>query len=402
MRNDNRKRFYLKPMLLGILYGLGLALIFASGFIVRDLISISGYDRQRSNENEYTLLNEVQYLLDMHYLREQPEPTQRQYNAIRGMLSGLNDRATFFIEPPVARSESDVLAGTYGGIGVNVQRDSMGQFILYPFDDSPAQLEGLQDGDILISVNGRNIDSAIQQDAIDQLMRGEVKDGNGVELVIQRDGETLTFFIPFDVIYIPSVQWRLLSPDNHNISYIQILRFTSRTPDEMKTAIDDLNANNVDGFILDLRNNYGGLLHESVEVAGLFLDGDVVLHEVRKTGERAFHADAGIYTELPLAVLVNSGTASASELLAGALQDANRAILIGQTTYGKGTIQQIYQLSDSSSLHLTSAEWLTPARRHIEAIGLTPDIVTEIDPSRDTEIEEAIQYLQGILINGEE
>lgn len=401
MRDDNQKRFYLRSVLLGILYGLGLALIFAGGFIMRDLINAPSFNNTPSSTGDYVLLNEVQHLLDLHYLREQPDVTQRQYDAIRGMLSGLNDRATFFIEPPVARSESDVLAGTYGGIGVNVQRDMNGQFALYPFDESPAQLAGVEEGDILIAVNGQTIDSQTQQDIIDQLMRGEVKEGNGVELVISRLDETLTFFILFDVINIPSVQWRLVSNEADNIGYIQILRFTSRTPDEMKTALDSLQEQGIKAIILDLRNNYGGLLHESIEVAGLFLDGDVVLYEVRKSGERAFNADEGLYTTLPLAVLVNGGTASASELLAGALQDANRAILIGQTTYGKGTIQQIYQLSDSSSIHITSAEWLTPSRRHIDAIGLTPDRITEIDASRDTEIEEAIQYLQGLLENGE-
>lgn len=387
-------------MLLGILYGLGLALIFASGFIVRDLIDVSAFNAQSAHQNvSYELLNEVQNLLDLHYLREQPDYTQRQYDAIRGMLSGLNDRATFFIEPPVARSESDVLAGTYGGIGVNIQRDPNGQFVLYPFDDSPARNAGVIDGDILISVNGQAIDATIPQDVVDQLLRGEVVDGNGVEISVDRGGEALTLFVLFDVINIPSVQWRVVGDQ---LGYIQILRFTSRTPEEMKTALDDLQTQAITAIVLDLRNNYGGLLHESIEVAGLFLDGDVVLYEVRKNGERSFHADGGIYTRLPLAVLVNGGTASASELLAGALQDANRAILIGQVTYGKGTIQQIYRLSDDSSLHVTSAEWLTPARRHIEAIGLMPDIVTEPDPNRDTEIDEAIQYLQGLLNNGEE
>jgi carboxyl-terminal processing protease len=401
MKPDNQKRFYLRSMLLGILYGLGLALIFASGFIVRDLIDLSAQNgRSASSEERYELLIEVQTLLDLHYLREQPDYTQRQYNAIRGMLSGLNDRATFFIDPPVTQSESDVLAGTYGGIGVNVQHDSNGLFILYPFDESPAQEAGILDGDRLVSVNGQAIDTTVPQDVIDQLLRGEVKAGNGVEIVVERNEELLTFFVLFDVINIPSVQWRVIG-EALNIGYIQILRFTSRTPDEMKTAIDDLNEQGIHSIVLDLRNNYGGLLHESIEVAGFFLDGDIVLYELRKNGERSFNADAGIYTSLPLVVLVNGGTASASELLAGALQDANRAILIGQVTYGKGTIQQIYRLSDNSSIHITSAEWLTPARRQIEAVGLVPDIVTEPDQNRDTEIEEAIQYLQGLLDNGE-
>lgn len=403
MNGHRKKTEHLRSILFGIIGGLALSVVFSVGFVIRDLLdmpSVFASATTTDNNGEtsgYALLLEVQDLLDNHYLREQPSYTQRQYDAIRGMLGGLDDRSTFFIEPPVARSESDALAGTYGGIGVNVQRNVAGEFVLYPFDDSPAELAGVLSGDVLTAINGEALELSTQSDVIDQMLRGEVIDDNGVELTLRRDDDVLTLFVLFDVINVPSVQWRVLEQDER-LGYVQIIRFTSRTPAEIEVALTDLTDENIDGVILDLRDNFGGLLQEAVDVAGIFLDGGVVLHEVRNTGERQFEAESGTLVDLPLVILVNRGTASASELLAGALQDRGRGILIGQNTFGKGTIQQIFQLSDSSSVHVTSAEWLTPDRNQIERVGLEPNIVMIPDEDgRDVEIEEAIRYLQGHL-----
>lgn len=393
---------YGRSVAYGVLVGLGLALVFSLGFIVRDMMDMpsvfAATSAQQVQEPGYPLLDEVQDLLDQHYLRDQPSYQERQYAAVRGMLNALDDRNTFFIEPVVAQSESDALAGTYGGIGVTVQRNADGAFVLYPFDDGPATAAGILDGDILRSVDGEQLDSSTSPNGVDQKLRGLVEDGNGVELVVTRNEADLTFFVPFDVINIPSVQWRVLDADDR-IGYIQVLRFTSRTPDEMTQAIDELFSAEVDALVLDLRDNFGGLLQESVDVAGLFLDGGVILYEVRADDERIFEAqNESLSLDRPMVVLVNSGTASASELLAGALQDRDRATLIGQTTYGKGTIQQIFPLSDQSSVHITSAEWLTPNRNQIDSIGLEPDIPMIPDAEgRDVEIEEAIRYLQSQL-----
>lgn len=386
---------YARALLQGAVAGLLLAVIFSAGFFVRDIID----PPVQAAENGYPLLDEVQVLLDRHYLREQPDYLERQYAAIRGMLTHLGDRNTFFIDPPVARSESDVLAGTYGGIGVSLRRDSEGAFVLSPFPDSPAEQAGIVEGDVLIAVNGEPLALSSQQDAVDQMMRGEVKDDNGVELtVLQQGGTQYTVFIRFGVINVPSVLWRVLSEDER-IGYLQILRFTSRTPEELVAAIAELRIVNVRAVILDLRNNNGGLLQESVEVASVFLDGGAVVHERTNRDSRTLYVDeGGELLDLPLSVLVNHGTASAAELVAGAIRDHNRGILIGQTTYGKGTIQQIFTLSDKSSVHITSAEWLTPDEHAIDGVGLEPDIVMIPDENgRDVEIGEAIRYLQAIL-----
>ncbi len=403
MNSGMRFREYGRSLIMGALAGIVLAAIFAAGFITRELID-QPLAAQSSGES-YPLLVETTALLERYYLRTVPDGTARQYAAIRGLLGGLDDRNTFFIEPPVAQSESDALAGTYGGIGVQLQRSTGGEYILFPFADSPAQQAGLQEGDILVAVNDLAIAGTMQSDTVDQLLRGEVKPNSGVEITIRRGAaETtatpteMTLFIEFEVINVPSVIWRML-PDDPRLGYIHILRFTNRTPSELETALTELREAGAAALILDLRDNGGGLLQESVQVAGEFLDGGVVLYEKTSTSEKTFTADGdGLMLDLPMVVLVNQWTASAAELVAGALVDRERAVLIGQKTYGKGTIQQIFELSDKSSIHVTSAEWFTPGRRALDGVGLEPTItVTPDDSGRDLDLSEAIRYLQDEL-----
>jgi len=390
-----------RSILIGTLIGLGIAAVFAAGFLTRDLMSgtLRVVAQDGVAEEDYPLLMEVQGLIDQHFLREQPPFELRQAAAVRGMLSTLADRYTFLVDPPVARSESDVLAGAYGGIGVQLQRNEAGEIYMYPFDDSPAARAGIQTGDVLLAVNGLTVDLSMQQDQIDQMLRGEVKPGNGVELTYRSgDDEEVTTFIEFDVINVPSVIWRVLEEDER-VGYVHVLRFTNRTPGEVRDALDDLKGRDISGLVLDLRDNSGGLLAESVAVADEFVDTGELAFERTRTELEGFDGSAGgAGLGYPLVVIVNSGTASGAELLAGAIQDYARGILIGQKTYGKGTIQQIYPLSDQSSLHVTAAEWLTPDQRALEGTGLTPDIEMIPDANgRDVEMGEALRYLASKL-----
>ena len=386
-----------RSILIGSLIGLGIAVVFAAGFLTRDLLGgpLRVAAQAGAATEDYPLLMEVQGLIDQHFLRQQPPFEERQAAAVRGMLSTLADRYTFLVDPPVARSESDVLAGAYGGIGVQLQRNEAGEIYMYPFDDSPAALAGIKTGDILLAVNGIVIDLSMQQDQIDQTLRGEVKPGNGVEITFRSgDDEEVTTFIAFDVINVPSVIWRVLAEDSR-VGYVHVLRFTARTPDELRNALDDLQQAEIAALVLDLRDNSGGLLAESVAVADEFVDIGELAFERSRTDLEGFPGSAGgAALGYPLAVIVNHGTASGAELLAGAIQDYARGILIGQETYGKGTIQQIYPLSDQSSLHVTAAEWLTPDQRALEGAGLTPDIAMIPDANgRDVEMGEALRYL---------
>ncbi|MCC7447163.1 MAG: S41 family peptidase [Anaerolineae bacterium] len=386
----------------GVLVGLGIGVVFVAGFLFRGAMPgvSAGLPLLATPDSEvgsYPLLAEVQNRLNQNYLRDQPAQKQLEYAAIRGLLSALNDKYTFFVDPPVARSESNVLAGKYGGIGVQVKRDDKGNFVLYPFRDGPAAKVGVQDGDMLLQVDGKDVPLSTGQDAVDQMLRGEVKNDNGVIIRVRRDppGEEKEFKIVFAEIEVPSVVWRTLS-EEPTFGYIQIMRFTSRTPDELKTAVADLRSKNITALVLDLRNNPGGLLQESITVAGHFLGGGVVLYERTREGEKTYEAPpGGVITDLPTVVLVNQGTASAAELVAGALKDRKRAILIGQQTYGKGSVQLIFSLGDQSSLHVTTAEWFPPSKTPLDGKGIAPDIAMIPDENgRDVEIGEAIRYLR--------
>jgi len=387
---------YRRSLILGALIGFGIGVAFAAGFFMRGLIAPGNAEAAEKN---YGLLYEVQTLINQHYLRQQPDEQQREYGAIRGMIATLNDKYTFFVDPPVAASESDVLAGTYGGVGLQIERSENGKLIIYPFNDSPALQKGIEQGDELIAVNDKPVDISIQPDLLDQMLRGEVKENNGVELsVIKLNGKRVTVFVAFAVINVPSVIWRVLA-DEPQIGYVKLTLFTSRTPDELKNALSDLVGHNIKALVFDLRNNSGGLLKESVDVASQFLDGGVVVYEKTNSVENVLNATGnGLATNIPLVVLVNQGTASAAELVAGAIRDRQRGILIGQTTYGKGTVQQIFRLSDNSSLHITAAEWLTPNHQHLDGHGLEPTIAMIPDINgRDVELGEAVRQLMSTL-----
>ena len=268
--------------------------------------------------------------------------------------------------------------------------------VIMAYPGAPAERAGIVTGDVLLSVNSTPIELTTPQDVIDQSLRGEVRDGNGVQILYRRadSGEEVDLFILFDVINVPSVIWRTLSEDER-IGYLHVLRFTSRTPDEVRGAIAALEGDGVQALVLDLRDNAGGLLAESIAVADEFIDDGVLAFEENRSSEHTFDGQAGgAGVEYSLVILVNNGTASGAELLAGALRDRERGLLIGQTTYGKGTIQQIYRLADGSSLHLTAAEWFTPDQAPLDGQGLEPDIPMIPDENgRDVELGEAVRQL---------
>lgn len=400
-QNANLRRRWLEAVVRGVLLGLVLSVVFLVGFLLGERLPAGAQDSQKASFN---LLVEVRDLLKNHYLRDLPNTTEMEYAAIRGFLGALEDPYTFFIDPPVAQSESDVLAGEYGGIGVQLRLNERGQFVLYPFRDSPAAASGIQDGDILVAVNGALIAAGERVDIIDRQLRGEVGNGRGVTITVRdvRDDSEREHFIEFAVVQVPSVVWRMLV-EEPSFGYVQLLRFTARTPEELRIALTELREQGAVALVLDLRGNSGGLLKEAVDVASEFLDGGVVFYEVSRDGETASNAEqGGAALDIPLVVLVNNGTASAAELVAGAIRDRERGILIGQKTYGKGSVQLIFRLEDDSSVHITSAEWFTPARVPLDGVGLEPDIsMIPAEDGRDVELGEAVRYLSAQIASPE-
>jgi len=323
------------------------------------------------------------------------------YAALRGALASLNDPYTLFVAPEPRALEKADLQGEFGGIGAYITRNAAGDVVLTPLVGSPAEQAGVQKGDVLIQVDQTPISSTLQTSDVVLLIRGKV--GSQVRLTLRRAGtaEPVVVSITRQVIETPSVEWHTLD-QAPNIGYIRIHLFTERTNQELTRAIQELRQAKATSLILDLRDDGGGLLDAAVDVASQFLDKGAVLYEDRRNApEKTYPVKpGGLAQDLPLTVLVNGGTASASEIVAGALQDHQRATLIGQHTYGKGSVQLVYDLSDQSSLHVTVARWLTPDRRQIDSTGLTPDIevaVSDADKAagKDPVLERAVTQLQG-------
>lgn len=334
---------------------------------------------------------------------ELPQDQEATYGAIRGSLATLEDPYTIFVEPQPRALEKADLEGQFGGIGAFVFRDDAGRVLLDPMIDSPAERAGLQRGDALIKIDDTPIRPEMSTDEIVLLIRGDV--GSTVTLTLERAGaaEPVVLTIERAIIESPSVEWRVLEEDPA-IGYIKISRFSARTGRELRRALTDLTDQGATQLIVDLRSNGGGLLDAAIEVTSEFLREGVVLYEDRRdNSEQTYQVQGGGKAlDQPLVVLVNAGTASASEIVAGALQDYQRATLIGEHTFGKGSVQLVYDLSDSSSLHVTVAKWLTPNRRQIDGQGLFPDIevlFSESDHANglDPQLGRAISFLQ----NGE-
>jgi carboxyl-terminal processing protease len=369
---------------------------FTAGYLARDLFRFPAQD------GEFSVFWEAWERVEQSYIGEIPNSRQMTYGAVRGAISVLNDPYTIFVEPAAREQEKVNQRGTIGGVGATLHRDEEGRIILMPIADNPAELAGLLEGDILVAVDGEQITAEMTVEEIVQNIRGE--EGTEVILTVLHPGSTEESDIAIvrAVILLPSVSSRLLDEDP-NIGYIRLSRFSAESSGEIRQAVIDLKDQGAQKMILDLRQNVGGLLDAAVNVSDHFLDSGPIVYQISKLEEeRVFNATSETVARgIPLAVLVDGGTASSAEIVAGALQDRDRAVLIGTTTFGKGSVQLVYDLSDGSSVHVTSARWHTPNRHQIDQKGLQPNIFVEQSPESleegiDDALNRAISYLQGL------
>jgi carboxyl-terminal processing protease len=332
------------------------------------------------------------------YDRAALDPTKITYGAIRGMLQTLGDPHSYFIDPQEREVSETQLRGGFQGIGAYVELTADGKVrIVAPQDGSPAQEAGIRAGDIILQVDGNSINGMNLVQAV-ALIRGPK--GTKVSLTLQRDGEVepISIEVSRADIKVESVQARAL---DHNVGYVRVSQFGQQTAKELKEAIQGLSKDNPSGIVLDLRGNPGGYLASAIDVSSLFLEDGVVLYELQSNGERqAYRVKRGnMVTTLPMAVLVDRGSASAAEIVAGALQDHQRAQLVGEKTFGKGSMQSVHALSDGSSVHVTIARWLTPKERPINGNGLVPDVAVELpqplEPGTDPVLDKAVEMLAG-------
>ncbi len=351
---------------------------------------------------DFDLLWQVRSLLDKSFIGETPAAQKQVYGAAHGLVASYNDPYTVFVEPAPREVERDQLRGHFGGIGAYMGRNEAGEMELTVMRDRPAARAGIQDGDILLAVDGTVITSDMPVDEIVVLVRGDV--GTQVVLRIRRgpDGEPFDVSVTRERIETPSVEWRVLDAEQHT-GYVHISIFGERTGEELRTGLAELASQGVERLVLDLRGNGGGLVDAAVEIASQFLKSGNVLREIKRGGQERFYPVKPVRSpahDWETLILVDAGTASASEIVAGALRDEKGALLIGEKTYGKGSVQEVHEFSDGSSLHVTVARWLTPERHEIDKNGLEPDIVVNITQEdraagRDPQLARAEAYFAG-------
>ncbi len=347
-------------------------------------------------EGDLSLFWEAWQLLDGSFYGPLPSDEQRVRGAVRGMVDSFGDPYTLYVDPQPRELERDRLRGSFGGVGAAIELSGT-RYLLHPLPGQPAAQAGVLDGDTLHTVDALTLTAEMGTDAVVALVRGPV--GTTVTLGISRtvaaqdtaqgaapnqgaaQEQSLELSVIRAEIQTASVEWRLLedNPRTATIGYLRHTLFSERSADEMRQAIEELTAAGADRFIWDLRGNPGGLVDAATAVVDLWLDDGTLLIEEHADGSSKHYTatPGGPGAGFPLVLLVDGASASASEIVAGALQDHGRARLVGERTFGKGSVQLIYELADASSLHITNAQWFTPNRRPISGSGLAPDIAVE-------------------------
>ncbi|BAQ66819.1 carboxyl-terminal processing protease CtpC [Geminocystis sp. NIES-3709] len=313
------------------------------------------------------------------YLGKEYNDKEQAYEAIREMLKKLDDPYTRFMNPEEFKTMQIDTSGELTGIGIQItkEKETNNIVVISPIEDTPAFEAGVVSKDIIRKIDGKSTEGMELNDAV-SMIRG--KPGTSVDLVIERNGKMLDFTITRATIEIHPVKTKIESnADVGKFDYIRLVQFSGNASLEMKEAILEGEKNNVSGYILDLRSNPGGLLYSSVEIARMFIDDGRIVTTVDRVGEVDAHSANGTaLTNKPIVVLVDGGSASASEILSGALQDHKRAIIVGTQTFGKGLVQSVRGLGDGSGMAVTIAKYLTPDGRDINKQGITPDVVYEM------------------------
>ena len=299
-------------------------------------------------------------------------------NAIRGMLRGLDPHSAY-LDKEAYKELQEGTSGKFGGLGIEVGYEDGFVKVISPIDDTPAQRAGVKAGDLIIKLDGKSVKGISLMEAV-KMMRG--KPGSEIVLTILREGEEKPFNLPVvrDVITVKNIKSETIEP---GLMYIRISNFQIHTVDDMRKSLKKLkneNTDNLKGLVLDLRNNPGGLLNAAVGVSDLFLNNGLIVYTEGRIKDSKLKFTAKpteVFKNIPIVVLVNGGSASASEIVAGALQDHKRAIIMGERTFGKGSVQTILPMSDETALKLTTARYYTPSGRSIQASGIEPDMIVK-------------------------
>ncbi len=361
--------------------------------------SISGGDKQifagsSGDDTDLSLIEDVFSKIKSESV-DPPSDEELVRGAVKGMAKSAKaagDEFALFYSPKDYRSFQEVTTGQFSGIGVWL-KDRSGQLeIVSVIPSTPAQRVGLREGDVIDSIDGEPVGSLNSDQAVNRI---KGKEGTEVSLGIDRDGEQVSFDITRETIELPNL---IANRTPEGLGYVRLFGFSRGAGDQLRDEVKELTEAGAEGIILDLRDNGGGLFSEGVSVASVFIEeGEIVSYKERSEPEVVYDAQGDAFEDVPLVVLVNEGTASASEIVTGALQDTNRAVVVGTNTYGKGSVQEVLPLADFSALKLTIGAYFTPEGQKINGTGIEPDVEVDSDPA--TQKERAKEILQGIIIS---
>ena len=365
------------------------------------IIFMSGAKTSENNIYEkIDVFGEVLEKINKEYVDEINQ-SESMDSAINGLLQSL-DPYSSYMSPEIYSEMQTETSGEFGGLGIEVSMESGVVKVISPIDDTPASRAGIKAGDYIVKIDDTQVQGKSLSEAV-ELMRGPV--GSGIELTVRRSGEkkALTFTIIREIIQIQSVKSDLIK---ENIGYVRLTSFNENSAEQIKKKIKELEKNKkIKAYILDLRNNPGGLLSQAIKISDFFLnDGEIVSTKSRQVSEnRKWFANQGDLTNgKSLIVLINYGSASASEIVAGALKDHKRAILIGENSYGKGSVQSIIPLKNKGAIRLTVAKYYLPSGKSISEVGVSPDIEVgedegdfQIKTETDNQLNYAIKLLNG-------
>jgi len=340
---------------------------------------------------DLSLVNEVWDIIHEDYVEpERLDADTLTRGAVRGMVDALDDPYSSYLEPEAYEASVSDLEGKFEGIGAYVGYRDGRIVIIAPIPDSPADRAGIRPGDVILGVDG---ETTMDMSLMDAVFRIRGPRGTSVILLVLHEGDTDP--VDIEIIRAEIELESVLLEMKGDIAHVTVTNFTERTSSELATALQDMERQDAGGIVLDLRGNPGGMLTAVIEVASRFLEEGVVLFVVDNEGNREETSvrRMGPVVELPMVVLVNGFSASGSEVLAGALQDHDRAVVAGETTFGKGSVNVLHRLSDGSGVYLTVARWYTPDGRVIEGEGIEPDF--PLDPEQEDLLEWALAYLRG-------
>ncbi|MDC0895339.1 S41 family peptidase [Candidatus Pelagibacter sp.] len=371
-------------------------IIFLTSFLISQTINSTEIDIYKKID----LFGEVLEKINKEYV-EETNQSEGMDAAINGLLQSL-DPYSSYMSPEIFKEMQTETSGEFGGLGIEVSMEAGVVKVISPIDDTPASKAGIKAGDYIVKIDNIQVQGKSLSEAVD-IMRGPV--GSAIELTVRRRGvkKALTFNITREIIEVQSVKSELL---DNNIGYIRLTSFNDNSSEQIKKKIKKLKENkNLNAFILDLRNNPGGLLSQAIKISDFFLEnGEIVSTKSRKKSEnRKWFARKGDITDgKTLLVLINYGSASASEIVAGALKDHKRAIILGENSYGKGSVQSIIPLKNKGAIRLTVAKYYLPSGKSISEVGVRPDIeVNEegddfrIKTDTDNQLNYAIKLLNG-------